>query len=167
MARIAWWFLSRWPITTAAFDTPLLHSLLEYIRYNPTVKDFKCTSTIVFICQHIRYLLQNKNKSRNKQLGIFAAIYKYERSRLERLPWRLEQRFHSAKRGRNKKKTSATWYIYGKAWQSVTQGYTRERRQWQRKHHLKINLWEMVTILRLLLLPRILYSWQRTPQMDW
>ena len=29
--------------------------------------------------------------------------------------------------------------------------------QQQRKRHLKINIWEMVTILRLLLLPRILY----------
>lgn len=117
MARIEWWFLSRWPITTAAFDTPLLHSLLEYIRYNPTVKDFKCTSTIVFICQHIRYLLHNKNKSRNKDLGIFAAIYKYERSRLERLPWRLEQRFDSAKRGRIKKNVSNLIHL----WQSMAE----------------------------------------------
>ena len=36
------------------------------------------------------------------------------------------------------------------------------RRQQQRKHHLKIQNWEMVTMLWLLLLPRILYCWQST-----
>ena len=36
---------------------------------------------------------------------------------------------------------------------------TQRRRQRQRKRHLKINIWEMVTIFRLLLLPRILYCW--------
>ena len=34
---------------------------------------------------------------------------------------------------------------------------TQRRRQRQRKRHLKINIWEMVTIFKLLLLPRILY----------
>ena len=35
---------------------------------------------------------------------------------------------------------------------------TQRRRQRQRKRHLKINIREMVTIFRLLLLPRILYN---------
>ena len=34
---------------------------------------------------------------------------------------------------------------------------TQRRRQRQRKRHLKINIWEMLTIFRLFLLPRILY----------
>ena len=32
---------------------------------------------------------------------------------------------------------------------------------------LEINMWEMLTILWLLLLPRILYCWQSTLEMDW
>ena len=44
----------------------------------------------------------------------------------------------------------------------------QKRRQRQRKPHLKINIWKMVTSLWLLrLLPRILYCWQSTLQMDW
>ena len=34
---------------------------------------------------------------------------------------------------------------------------TQSRRQRQRKRHLKISIWEMLTIFRLFLLPRILY----------
>ena len=45
-------------------------------------------------------------------------------------------------------------------------GLKQQRRQRKRKHHLKTNVWEMVTILWLLLLLRILYCWQSTLQMD-
>ena len=45
--------------------------------------------------------------------------------------------------------------------------FKQQRRQRQRKRHLKINIWETVTILGLLLLPRILYCWQSTLRMDW
>ena len=43
----------------------------------------------------------------------------------------------------------------------------QQRRQRQRKRDLKINIWEMLTILWLLLLPGILSCWQNTLQMDW
>ena len=43
----------------------------------------------------------------------------------------------------------------------------QQRRQRQRKRHLKTNIWEMVTILLLLLLRRIPYFWQSTREMDW
>ena len=39
----------------------------------------------------------------------------------------------------------------------VNRELTQRRRQRQRKRHLKINIWEMLTIFRLFLLPRILY----------
>ena len=42
----------------------------------------------------------------------------------------------------------------------------QQRRQLQRKSHLKINIWETVTILWLLRLPRILDCRQNTLQMD-
>ena len=41
-----------------------------------------------------------------------------------------------------------------------------QRRQRQPKRHLKINIWEMVTDLWLLLLPLCLYCWPRTLQMQ-
>ena len=40
---------------------------------------------------------------------------------------------------------------------SLSGELTQRRRQRQRKRHLKINIWEMVTIFRLLLPPRIPY----------
>ena len=43
----------------------------------------------------------------------------------------------------------------------------RRQRQRQRKRHLKINIWEMVTIWLFLHLPRIPYFWQSTREMDW
>ena len=43
----------------------------------------------------------------------------------------------------------------------------QQRRQRQRKRYLKTNIWEMVTILLLLLLRRIPYFWQSTREMDW
>ena len=42
----------------------------------------------------------------------------------------------------------------------------QQRQQRQRKRHLKINIWEMVTILLLLLLTRIFDCRQSTLQMD-
>ena len=52
-------------------------------------------------------------------------------------------------------------YIISSALSSfvVTRELTQRRRQRQRKRHLKINIWEMLTIFRLFLLPRILYCW--------
>ena len=38
--------------------------------------------------------------------------------------------------------------------------------QRQRKRHLKLNIWEMVTILGLFSFRRILYCWVNTLQMD-
>ena len=43
----------------------------------------------------------------------------------------------------------------------------KQRRQQQRKRHLRINILEMVTILLFLPLPRIPYFWQSTREMDW
>ena len=43
----------------------------------------------------------------------------------------------------------------------------RSQSRRQRKRHLKINIWEKVTILWLQLLPRTFSCWQSTLQMDW
>ena len=43
----------------------------------------------------------------------------------------------------------------------------QQRQQRQQKLHMKINIWEMVSILWLLLLPRILYCGHSMLQMDW
>ena len=50
---------------------------------------------------------------------------------------------------------------------SVVRELKHQRRQRQRKRHLKINICEMVTIFRLLPLACVLYCWQSTLQMDW
>ena len=63
------------------------------------------------------------------------------------------------------KQTAATpfnflFYFNGVPWSPVEVYFTNIS-------HLKINIWEMVTILWLLLLPRILYCRRSTLQMDW
>ena len=48
-----------------------------------------------------------------------------------------------------------------------TRELKQQRRRRQRKRHLKINIWEMVTILRIIASSSHPYRWQSTLQMDW
>ena len=52
--------------------------------------------------------------------------------------------------------------VRGNNFSSENKELKQHRQQRQRKCHLKINIWEIVVILRLLLLPNILYCWQST-----
>ena len=56
-----------------------------------------------------------------------------------------------------------------KAWWRllINRELTQQGGQRQRKCHLKINIWEMVTITSLLLLLCTLYYWQCTLHMEW
>ena len=56
------------------------------------------------------------------------------------------------------RRTNKEYYgIHESGLLAVSGELTQRRRQRQRKRHLKINIWEMVTIFRLLLPPHILY----------
>ena len=87
-------------------------------------------------------------------------------------PRRVRMYFTSAATWNSRKMTAETGrYMF--RWRSrcrqrdSNEELKQSQRLRQRKRHLKIIIWEMVTIFWLLLLPRILYCWQSALQLDW
>ena len=119
------------------------------------------TSVLIWILElYFTLRLGNTNCSVAREILLGRVGLEVSRELTQRRVMSEEEREFGIKRVLKGKQyiTSVSVKILGR------KGFKQQRQQ---KRHMKINIWDLVTILWLLPLPRILYCWQRRLQMDW